>query len=278
MKIGISTCVDYGVPLETTLRKIRECGFDAVAFGHLLEHFPHYDHKRRSEIRDLLDSLALPVECIHAPIAPFFDLASDDDHVRASTAAMYRATIESCHALGAPYMVLHATGWKVEPREVEHRAMNAIPPLRELVEFGGTRNVRVAIENMPPGSVAQAVTELILEEYPGTDLRVCYDTSHDNIGGQPLEFFLKWSSRVAILHLSDNRGERDEHIIPMKGTFPWETFIPELSKSGYSGILMLENEVHPGDDFDGYLAESYAAAEKLRSMWNAASEKAAASS
>lgn len=278
MKVGISTCVDYSVPLDTALNKIRASGFDAVAIGHLLEHFPHYDHKRRSEIRALLDSLALPVECIHAPIAPFFDLASDDDHVRASTTAIYRATIDSCHALGAPYMVLHATAWKLEPGEVERCAMNAIPPLRELVEFGGTRNVRVAIENMPPGSGAQAVTELILEEYPGTDLRVCYDTSHDNIGGRPLRFFEKWSSRVAVLHVSDNRGESDEHIIPMKGTFPWERFILELSKSGYSGILMLENEVHPGDDFDGYLAESYAAADKLRSMWNATTQKAAASS
>lgn len=278
MKLGISTLIDYSVPVETLLRKIKGVGFDVVAIGHSWVHFPYYDTKRAREVAALLESIDLPVDYIHGPIEKFFDLTSDDPHVRASTVAIYRASVDACATLRAPLLVVHATNvLKIPSADVGRRAENAVKPFQELVEYGGEKGVGVCIENLPSNLPYQAVTEHILEGYPGTGLNVCFDASHANMEAHPLRFFSKWSSRVRALHLSDNSaGDVDEHLVPMKGTFPWAKFIRALAESGYAGNMSLENSDEGSDDFDGYLAESYAAAEKLRSMWNAATQKAAA--
>jgi sugar phosphate isomerase/epimerase len=280
VRIGISTLIDFSVPVETLLKKIKAVGFDLVAIGHSWTHFPYYDVKRCGEIERLLESIDLPVDYVHGPIEKFFDLTNDSESVRASTAAIYRAAIDSCAILRAPYLVVHATNiLKIPSADIARRAENAVKPLAEIVEYGGEKGVGLCIENLPANLPYQAVTERILQAYPGDDLLVCFDSSHANMEAHPLRFFSTWSSRVRVLHLSDNSaGGVDEHLVPMKGTFPWAKFIRALADAGYPGSLSLENSDEGNDDFDGYLAESYAAADKLRSMWNAATKKAAASS
>jgi len=62
LKLGISTLIDYSVPVETLLRKIKGVGFDVVAIGHSWTHFPYYDAKRAREVAALLESIDLPVD------------------------------------------------------------------------------------------------------------------------------------------------------------------------------------------------------------------------
>lgn len=67
------------------------------------------------------------------------------------------------------------------------------------------------------------------------------------------------------MHLHDNYGRRDEHLIPGDGTFDWARFMPTMAEAGYAGNLMVEAfpfRYRPG--IDAWLARCLEAAKNLR--------------
>ena len=46
--------------------------------------------------------------------------------------------------------------------------------------------------------------------------------------------------RIKVLHLHDNRGDRDAHQMPYEGNIPWEELMRALKKAGYQGEFNFE--------------------------------------
>ena len=46
--------------------------------------------------------------------------------------------------------------------------------------------------------------------------------------------------RVYALHLHDNNGKTDQHLLPFEGSVNWGLFMQQLNKTAFSGSLMLE--------------------------------------
>jgi sugar phosphate isomerase/epimerase len=97
---------------------------------------------------------------------------------------------------------------------------------------------------------------------------LCYDTSHDNLYGDPtFELLLKLSKRIFLTHISDNSGKKDDHFLPWKGTFNWKKFADIFSNIKYDGILTLE--VFPDKKYnkpDDFLNLAFKTSKKLYRM------------
>ena len=60
-------------------------------------------------------------------------------------------------------------------------------------------------------------------------------------GTAALQVIIRYfKDHVRVLHLHDNNGESDQHLIPGQGTIPWGEVFKALKEIGYSGDFTLE--------------------------------------
>ena len=118
--------------------------------------------------------------------------------------------------------------------------------IRELAEFSEEYNATLALENMPIkhwtlGNTADEILEMIND----TQLGICFDVGHAFIIGE-IEHFLNNIERINNVHIHDNNGRRDEHLIIGHGAIPIPHIIKRL-KERYNGDLIIEcNNIEEG--------------------------------
>jgi sugar phosphate isomerase/epimerase len=117
--------------------------------------------------------------------------------------------------------------------------------LAAIIQRAQKLGLRVCLENMFPRCRAFVEPDEfmdILERFP--DLKLTLDTGHANIGtpkGQRiLEFIEKFGHRIGHLHLSDNLGQRDDHLPLGSGIIDFTKIARAIKNCGYDETATLE--------------------------------------
>lgn len=113
--------------------------------------------------------------------------------------------------------------------------------------------------------------EKMMREYecmPTENKGFCFDCGHTNAATQfgflsPPDFVRYFGKRIKILHLHDNDGILDQHLVPRQGgTIHWPELFDALDEVGYSGFYNYEIGLRYGDHLEsmvmalgGYLRE-----------------------
>lgn len=177
-----------------------------------------------------------------------------------------------CRVLGAKYTVVHpihkrADGGVIEGDD-EFLSVN-VPAYQALLEEAEKNNVILLSENLlwgatiPPASISALVDE-VNSPYFGW----CYDAGHANARGTGSKALLEVTHVPLSLHIHDNRGRRDDHMLPGDGNIDWKEFLDVLLEIGYKGDVVMEahhQSLHaPDEERDAILSELLARAEKMR--------------
>lgn len=281
-KIGISTLVDYTYPLDMLLKCIRDAGFDAVAFGHKITHFPYLEKKRVAEVMEQCSKLGLYVDYIHTPIDLHLDLSTDNERARAATVETCKLAVDAVREMNGRAVAVHLCNKeKMTESEMESRVPVALDSIRMLGDYAAERGVIFCLENLPFPLSYHRILEMVLEAYEGNSVYLCLDTCHISMGNSdPFHFIERNIKLIKTLHLSDNFGDRDLHLVPYTGTFNFDGLAQMLGKTGYDGNVMLENSREaamkrflsgrsaPGEphilELDDYLLKSYLAAKRFQ--------------
>jgi sugar phosphate isomerase/epimerase len=117
--------------------------------------------------------------------------------------------------------------------------------LAAIIDCAQTLGLCVCLENMFPkcrAFVEPADFIEILERFP--DLMLTLDTGHANIGNPSgrriVEFIEKFGNRIGHLHVSDNFGERDDHIPLGAGNIEFLTIVSALKQCEYDDTATFE--------------------------------------
>ncbi len=51
---------------------------------------------------------------------------------------------------------------------------------------------------------------------------------------------INWQKNLLHIHIHDNDGKQDLHLLPGRGCFPWNSLLSYLKKIRYNGVLVLE--------------------------------------
>jgi sugar phosphate isomerase/epimerase len=100
-----------------------------------------------------------------------------------------------------------------------------------------------------------------VDRYPADRVGVCLDLGHAHIEENALSAVREAGPRLIHVHASDNRGEKDEHLVPGKGAIPWDDVAKALRKTGFDGPFTVEiRDCTRGEnptyrDFDQILSE-----------------------
>ena len=110
-----------------------------------------------------------------------------------------------------------------------------------------TSGCEFAIENGGSGWRADVAHLLELLSDAGADphgvheaLGLCLDTGHRHLYGDVAEGIRLGGRAISTLHIHDNHGARDEHILPLDGTIAWAPFMHALGEIGYDGVFLYE--------------------------------------
>lgn len=152
-------------------------------------------------------------------------------------------------AIGVKYCVLHCDKFLEVPGlskdEIFKRNLQA---LKELEKFILNTELVICLENLNIYPITAEELMKLLEELDEEHFGICLDTGHLYMNqGDLLEFVKRAGRKILALHIADNEGKRDQHMMPYgKGGIDFISVFRELKRIGYDGLYNLEipGEVH----------------------------------
>ncbi len=171
-------------------------------------------------------------------------LHEDPAHVEFLIAATIRS-IEICHELGIKNTVVHPGFAKdICKEEWFERNKQFFTRLFPAMEAFG---VNVLTENSTASNMgdryfANTGKDMLdfLHFVGHPQLHACWDTGHANCEGPQYDEILALGSELYAIHYNDNRGKRDEHLIPYLGTLNHDEVLHALIDVGFKGYFTLE--------------------------------------
>jgi sugar phosphate isomerase/epimerase len=264
----ISTALFEPWTLADMLPKLVEAGFAQVELSGNTEAEAAWLADMEQAVR-LFNDHGVRVRSVHIPDAGWHNAASDEA-LRVASVKVGQTTIAHAAQLGADYVIVHANGAS-EPFTVEDHAASMARSRRslgELAETAARLGVVLALENLPaygaPRPTSRMSEVLNLIEGFGTQYGICLDTGHSHVNGvDPSADAREAGERLLCIHIQDNDGSGDQHLLPGRGTIPWETFRATLAEMGFRGQRTLE-VLRGGDPLD--LLEG---SRQIRDAWSA---------
>jgi len=190
----------------------------------------------------------------HGPVFNLFQ-ESDDDRFQRDLAV---TALRACGRLGVPWMVMHPSTLRMPPDDGEQlrQLIEAnVDYFRSLLPACEQYGVGIAIENITgkrvespgvvrsPGSTAEELCVMI-DALAHPLVGACWDSGHAQLTGLDQRANLAaLGSRLKVVHLHENDGQRDLHLLPF--TFQdapdrWHDIMTGLREAGYTGELTLE--------------------------------------
>lgn len=174
------------------------------------------------------------------------DIAPADDSEFESAMEDMRRWIDLFNGLGVEAGVLHIgggalarAGWSEEL--IFERRCEALQRVADYATGGCTT---ICLENLGPGSGVLTAGEILrLIRASGADnVAACLDTGHAHMNGIDCPAFIRQSaSQLKALHIADNLGTNDDHMLPYgRGTVPWTEVMRALRQVGYHGLFNFE--------------------------------------
>lgn len=261
-KIGISCrkiVKEFG--LEKAFELIKKCGFDAVDFslegykvgdkiyGGSLDQFDSHF----TNIKETAKRYELEISQTHGRCATY--IPDNEDH----NAMVDEVCMHDLHAtgiLGAPACVIHFpnnTRWGKCSPEVMHRT--AAELYDKCIPHAEKYKAKIAMETFGAARVSGAriadffaFPNEFLYQYNRLDTKyktICVDTGHTHEAESfwvpsPEEMIKILGKDISILHLHDNTGHWDDHLLPGLGNINWPGVFDALDEVEYSGVYNFE--------------------------------------
>ena len=245
MKIGASTILHRDRPLNWTLfHEFQQAGIESLELTDYHPDFSYTDLEAFTALRLAMEDLSLHLNSLHIHLEIFddYDLATLDAAQREKTLIAYRQAVDAMEVLGGGILVTHHIQIP-EPDEPFHTEKRTafLDNLNTVAEYAAPREVSFAVENVPRGYTRYPARLVgLMNDLDAPNVGVVIDTGHRNIGGDPVEALRTVGDHLITLHLHDNHGERDEHLLPGRGTVDWNGVVGALKEIEYPGVFMYE--------------------------------------
>jgi len=270
---------------------IKECGFEAVDFN--IDHYmstgklakdgiyPTVFDKSTEELLEFFKPLkeasektGVEIGQMHAPFPVWF---KDMDEINAHIFMALDKCFAVCEYVGCPAIVVHPVQRSTKEKEWETNLAiyrSLIPVIKKykgvkicLENLFNRRGPRIYEGRLSNAADACKMIDILNEEAGGEYFGFCLDVGHANLTGRNIKEYVKeLGSRLTILHIHDNNGLDDLHMIPYSylangatHVCDWQGFVEGLRDIGYSGVLAFETF----RIFPGYPKAAHTAALKL---------------
>jgi sugar phosphate isomerase/epimerase len=232
----------------TLLARIARAGIPSIEIFCASGHFHYGSQQAVRELGQSLEDNHLSLHSLHSPTEREGSLGrqsgvpntvSEPERVRRLEAVdEVKRALEVAERIPFQYLIQHLGTSRdmADPRKFD-AAFNS---LEHLAIFAKQRGVTIALENTPgelgsPESLLQFIKETHLK-----DLKLCIDVGHAHMETGVASAFELMRERLVTTHIHDNRGEKDEHLLPYEGTIDWDALLGMLSTAPQELPIVLE--------------------------------------
>jgi sugar phosphate isomerase/epimerase len=199
----------------------------------------HFDYRSTEAAQELASWLAgnnLTLNSIHSPTTRDFHLSResgaplsicDPERLRRQEAVdEIKRALDLVEYIPFRYCIQHVARHRDIP---DDRKWDAIySSLENLSLFARHRGVTIAIENTPGEMATPANLKNFLEQTRLSSVKMCFDAGHAHLEGGVSQALEAVRDFIVTTHLHDNRGERDDHLLPYEGTIDWSAALAAL--------------------------------------------------
>jgi len=246
MLFGASTIAFRNDILDRDLlSKMKAMGLESVELTDYHPHFNYQDAPRFRLLGKILADLGLHLNSLHAHLAyldPACDLTATGPHQRTHLLDRYWRAIEAVQLMGGGILVTHDVAIPGSDDPLHTEKWHALLlNLKEIAAYTEHQNVRLVVENLGQGYHREPARLVELVEAVGhTQVGLCIDTGHRNLSGDPIEALRTAGRHLFTVHIHDNHGQRDEHLLPGQGNIDWPEVLKTLQAINYPGVFMYE--------------------------------------
>ena len=161
---------------------------------------------------------------------------------------------------GVPNMVVHPlSDGDARMDDIHAHAQYNCEFHDELLTASEKAGMYVCFENIPLG-YGQTAAQLLelMEAGKGRNMAVCWDFGHAELiypqrawhNAYQSDAIRALKGYIRAVHVHDNFGKNDDHMLPFLGVVKWEEVIPALKDAGYTGDLVFEAKFIPRMPYD----------------------------
>lgn len=115
---------------------------------------------------------------------------------------------------------------------------------QRLLPIAKENGVTICLENMPMKFLTISTPQKALEfvrRMNDDNFKFCLDTGHAAVFGiQAADAVRMAGDDLKVIHVHDNMGEYDQHLVPLTGIIDWKEFHKALCETGFDGVFSLE--------------------------------------
>jgi len=231
----------FNVPIDFLLTHehlLRQYPVNAEVFvdGEDLE---RVDEKQIERVRKLFEEKHLRRR-VHGPISEMV-LGAFDPKIREVSRSRFLQAIGFADAIGAESVTLHSGFDTISKRNCEERyTENLVASLRFLSGEAERRKKRLMLENTfeaAPDLLCEALSQVGAE-----NLKLCFDIAHHHVFARvPLgDWIARCAPLIEEVHITDNRGEWDDHLAPGTGEIDFAAFFTLLKEHAIRPVFTFE--------------------------------------
>lgn len=176
--------------------------------------------------------------------------------------------IEMFEAIGIKNAVLHIDPINAEETDYRERLELNIPKLCELVAKIEHVDITLCLENLCITFISIEDILEVIERVGSDKLGICLDTGHLNIlkANTQGDFIRKAGKYLKALHVHDNDGSSDQHLIPFaRGNIDFKDIVYALRDIDYDGLFNFEI---PGDSHHCPVEVKHAKVQYVRAIYD----------
>ncbi|MCK6483840.1 MAG: sugar phosphate isomerase/epimerase [Phycisphaerae bacterium] len=200
-------------------------------------------HITSRDILAMMPDEPLTIDSIHGVFGDDLDPSSEDEAFRRQTVDTYKREADFCRELGGDLVVVHPCPARAAVGSLEAKYAQLRRSFDELGRFGDQVGVTFAFENMPPyHPVGYDVERLVREIAAAAASRIVFllDTGHAHMTCGIGNAVRLAGDNLRYTHVHDNDGKIDNHMLPYRGTLPWDELRDAIHEVRYDGVFLLE--------------------------------------
>ena len=272
-RFGISSHLFHADRLSREhLAEVARHGFETVEIYATRTHFDYHDPAAADALGTWLDATQLSIHAVHAPTTVSYSggqwgetlsLAAADETRRQRAVAETITSLGLASVVPFQFLVVHLGVPSLEPAANSRGAVAR--SLEAIADAAAAVNVTLALELIPNALSTPAQLVHWLED--DLDLGragLCLDVGHAHIVGDVVEAVETCSGHILTTHVHDNRGQRDDHLLPGQGSIDWDAVMLAFQKVGYDGSWIFE--LAPSADWRQVLERAAAARARIERL------------
>ena len=217
---------DFG----STFTEVADAGIKHVVLAPRMGEVDFLNTERAAKAGRLLKRLGIKPLGTHGLHGEHDDLNEPDAALRPRMIDLHLRLMDRMAELGCLTYVCHPGN--APETDSRHLAWDRVRrALDEMAPRAQSLGLIIAVENGIPGHLSDNAPELLsfVEDYGCPDVGICYDSGHAHWSEDAASVLRALLDHVVTVHLHDNDGTSDHHLIPGHGTIDWKAVVPLLA-------------------------------------------------